>query len=58
MQIAKLFAGLGFKVDTSGLVVFKKAIADARSEMTNITRGSKRATSQFRSHSVTSVNKA
>ena len=28
MQIAKLFAGLGFQVDTSGLVTFKKAIAD------------------------------
>ena len=49
MQIAKLFAGLGFQVDTSGLVVFKKALADARSEMTNITRGGKNATRQFRS---------
>ena len=48
MQIAKLFAGLGFQVDTSGLVVFKKALADARSEMTNITRGGKNATRQFR----------
>lgn len=49
MQIAKLFAGLGFQVDTSGLVVFKKALADARSEMTNIARGGKVATRQFRS---------
>lgn len=49
MQIAKLFAGLGFQVDTSGLVEFKKAIADARSEMTNISRGAKTATRQFRS---------
>lgn len=49
MQIAKLFAGLGFQVDTSGLVKFKKAIADARSEMTNISRGAKTATRQFRS---------
>lgn len=48
MQIAKLFAGLGFQVDTSGLVKFKRAVADARSEMTNISRGAKRATSQFR----------
>ena len=48
MQIAKLFAGLGFQVDTSGLVVFKKALTDARSEMTNITRGGKNATRQFR----------
>ena len=48
MQIAKLFAGLGFQVDTSGLVIFKKAIADARSELTNITRGGKNATRQFR----------
>lgn len=48
MQIAKLFAGLGFQVDTSGLVKFKKAIADARSEMTNISRGAKTATNQFR----------
>ena len=48
MQIAKLFAGLGFQVDTSGLVKFKRAIADARSEMTNISRGAKTATNQFR----------
>lgn len=48
MQIAKLFAGLGFQVDTSGLVKFKRAVADARSEITNISRGAKRATSQFR----------
>ncbi|QGH73830.1 tape measure protein [Vibrio phage vB_VhaM_VH-8] len=49
MQIAKLFAGLGFQVDTSGLTKFKKAVADARSEMTNISRGAKTATRQFRS---------
>ena len=47
MQIAKLFAGLGFQVDTSGLVKFKKAIADARSEMTNISRGAKTATGRL-----------
>ena len=49
MQIAKLFAGLGFQVDTSGLTKFKKAVADARSEMTSISRGAKTATKQFRS---------
>lgn len=48
MQIAKMFATLGFQVDTSGLATFKKALADARSEMTNITRGGKGATRQFR----------
>lgn len=48
MQIAKMFATLGFQVDTSGLVTFKKALSDARSEMTNITRGGKNATRQFR----------
>ena len=48
MQIAKMFATLGFQVDTSGLATFKKALADARSEMTNITRGGKNATRQFR----------
>lgn len=48
MQIAKMFATLGFQVDTSGLATFKKALADARNEMTNITRGGKGATRQFR----------
>lgn len=48
MQIAKMFATLGFQVDTSGLATFKKALADARSEMTNITRGGRGATRQFR----------
>ena len=43
-----MFATLGFQVDTSGLVAFKKALSDARSEMTNITRGGKNATRQFR----------
>ena len=43
-----MFATLGFQVDTSGLATFKKALADARSEMTNITRGGKNATRQFR----------
>lgn len=43
-----MFATLGFQVDTSGLVTFKKALSDARSEMTNITRGGKNATRQFR----------
>ncbi len=43
-----MFASLGFKVDTSGLVVFKKAIADARGELTNLRRGAKQSTSQMR----------
>ena len=48
MQIAKMFATLGFQVDTTGLVNFKKSLSDARGEMTNITRGGKNATRQFR----------
>lgn len=48
MQIAKLFAGLGFKVDTAGLSTFKKSLAEARGEITNISRGAKTATRQFR----------
>ena len=43
-----MFASLGFKVDTSGLVVFKKAIADARHELTNLNQGAKKSTSQLR----------
>lgn len=49
MQIAKLFAGLGFQVDTSGLSKFRRALGEARSEITNISRGAKTATNQFRS---------
>lgn len=49
MQIAKMFASLGFKVDTAGLVVFKKAIAQARHELTNLNQGAKKSTNQLRS---------
>ena len=49
MQIAKMFASLGFKVDTAGLVVFKKAIASARHELTNLNQGAKKSTNQLRS---------
>lgn len=48
MQIAKLFAGLGFQVDTTGLAKFKRALGQARGEITNISRGAKIATNQFR----------
>lgn len=44
-----MFASLGFTVDTSGLKTFKSSLKDARSEMTNLTRGSKNATRQLRS---------
>lgn len=43
-----MFASLGFKVDTSGLDKFKKAISSARSEMTNLGQGTRTATRQFR----------
>ena len=44
-----MFASLGFKVDTAGLVVFKKAIAQARQELTNLNQGAKKSTNQLRS---------
>lgn len=44
-----MFASLGFKVDTAGLVVFKKAIASARHELTNLNQGAKKSTNQLRS---------
>lgn len=49
MQIAKMFASLGFKVDTTGLKNFKKALGEARSELTNLNRGAKNSTRQLRS---------
>lgn len=49
MQIAKMFASLGFNVDTSGLSKFKTALASARSELTNVGRGTKQTTQQLRS---------
>ena len=48
MQIAKMFASLGFKVDTTGLVNFKKGLVSARSELTNLNQGAKKSTSQMR----------
>ena len=48
MQIAKMFASLGFRVDTTGLTNFKKSLATARSEMTNLGRGVKHTTGQLR----------
>jgi tape measure domain-containing protein len=48
MQIAKMFASLGFKVDTSGLKTFKASLANARGEMTNLGRGVKHTTGQLR----------
>lgn len=48
MQIAKMFASLGFRVDTTGLTNFKKSLATARSEMTNLGRGIKHTTGQLR----------
>lgn len=43
-----MFASLGFKVDTTGLVNFKKGLANARGEMTNLGRGVKHTTGQLR----------
>ena len=48
MEIAKMFASLGFKVDTTGLANFKKSLVDARKEMTNLGRGTKSTTRQLR----------
>ena len=47
MQIAKLFAGLGFQVDTSGLTTFKNSITDARKEITKISVGARNSKNQF-----------
>ena len=44
-----MFASLGFKVDTTGLKNFKRAIIEARSELTNLNRGAKNSTRQLRS---------
>lgn len=43
-----MFASLGFRVDTTGLTNFKKSLATARSEMTNLGRGIKHTTGQLR----------
>lgn len=44
-----MFASLGFKVDTTGLKNFKRAVGEARSELTNLGRGAKNSTRQLRS---------
>lgn len=49
MQIAKMFASLGFNVDDTGLKKFKQSLASARSELTNVGRGTKQTTQQLRS---------
>ncbi|MGD4642066.1 hypothetical protein QT746_22550 [Xanthomonas citri pv. citri] len=49
MQIASMFASLGFKVDTSGLDKFKQSLANARHEFTNLNQGVKQSSKHLRS---------
>ena len=49
MQIASMFASLGFKVDTSGLDKFKQSLASARHEFTNLNQGVKQSSKHLRS---------
>lgn len=49
MQIAKMFASLGFKVDTSGLDKFRQNLKQVRSEISNLGRDSKTASKKIRS---------
>lgn len=49
MQIAKMFASLGFKVDTSGLDIFRQNLKQVRSEINNLGRDSKIASKKVRS---------
>ena len=49
MQIASMFASLGFKVDTSGLDNFKQSLASARHEFTNLNQGVKQSSKHLRS---------
>ena len=49
MQIASMFASLGFKVDTSGLDKFKQSLASARHEFTNLNQGVKQSSRHLRS---------
>ena len=49
MQIASMFASLGFKVDTSGLDKFKRSLASARHEFTNLNQGVKQSSRHLRS---------
>lgn len=49
MQIASMFASLGFKVDTSGLDKFKQSLASARGEFKNLNQGIKQSSKHLRS---------
>ena len=44
-----MFASLGFKVDTSGLDKFKRSLASARQEFTNLNQGVKQSSKHLRS---------
>lgn len=44
-----MFASLGFKVDTSGLDKFKRSLASARHEFTNLNQGVKQSSRHLRS---------
>ncbi len=44
-----MFASLGFKVDTSGLDKFKRSLASARHEFTNLNQGVKQSSKHLRS---------
>ena len=48
MQIAKMFATLGFKVDTTGIASFKTSLSAARAEITNMGRGTENVTRKLR----------
>ena len=60
MQIASMFASLGFKVDTSGLEKFKASVSSARSEFSNLNQGVRQASKHLRSlqSSIKSVDTA
>ena len=49
MQIASMFASLGFKVDTSGLDKFKRSLSNARQEFTNLNQSVKQTSKHLRS---------
>lgn len=49
MQIAKMFASLGFNVDTGGLDKFRQNLKQVRSEINNLGRDSKTASKKVRS---------
>lgn len=49
MQIAKMFASLGFNVDTTGLEKFRSSVKLARTDIRNMAGDTKVAATQFRS---------